>query len=78
LQVGRESLVPRTELTFACHFCASLTAWHEVRAFVRFVPLDMQPQNFTASTAEIRGEHLVLKNSRAKLVASPDPAKTTA
>jgi hypothetical protein len=36
---------------------------------VRFVPLDMKPQNFTASTAEIHGEHLVLKNSQAKLVA---------
>ena len=36
---------------------------------VRFVPLDMKPQSFTASTAEIHGEHLVLKNSRAKLVA---------
>jgi hypothetical protein len=29
----------------------------------------MKPQSFTASTAEIHGEHLVLKNSRAKLVA---------
>jgi hypothetical protein len=36
---------------------------------VRFVPLDMKPQSFTAFTAEIHGEHLVLKNSRAKLVA---------
>jgi hypothetical protein len=36
---------------------------------VRFVPLDMKPQNFTASTAEINGEHLVLRNCQAKLVA---------
>jgi hypothetical protein len=32
-------------------------------------PVYMKPQSFTASTAEIDGEHLVLKNSRAKLVA---------
>lgn len=36
---------------------------------VRFVPPDMRPQSFTASEAEIHGEHLVLKNSQAKLVA---------
>jgi hypothetical protein len=36
---------------------------------VRFLPLDMKPQSFTASAAEIHGEHLVPKNSQAKLVA---------
>lgn len=36
---------------------------------VRFVPPGMKPQSFTASTVEIHDEHLVLKNSQAKLVA---------
>jgi hypothetical protein len=47
-----------------------LEALEQEKLFVvRFVPLGMKPQSFTASTAEIYGEHLVLKSSKAKLVA---------
>jgi hypothetical protein len=36
---------------------------------VRFKPLGMGPQSFTASSAAIHGEHLVLLNPTGKLVA---------